>query len=314
MVMAFVVAEASSAQEHYFELSATDRIGLGLTVFNNNFAVVYDRRSVALPAGDLELEFTDVAMTIDPTTVDLTSNKRNGFVAQQQSYRFDLLNRGSLLERFVGRKVKYSRSLLVDGNFEKVLREGILLSINPEIVKFGDVIEVDPVGTISLPYIPDDLKTSPTLVFVGKNKKRGIQTVQVRYHTRDIGWESDYALSLDDKGRLDGWITVHNHSGSDFETSGLKLIAGEVNKDNAAPVAEMMAMRSVAADSSQMKSVAVGDYHAYNYPDVVRLLNNDVTQLRFLSADGVDVAREYRLTGSAQRYGSEPIQNVSPTV
>ena len=140
-----------------FELGIEGRTNLALTVFNSNVAVIRDQREVVLPRGEIELEFTDVARTILPPTVSINSAASRGFVAAQQNYRFDLLNPLSLLERFVGRKVKYSRFLLKDEGYEKVLREGILLSINPEIVKFGDIIEVGPEGTISLPYIPTTL-------------------------------------------------------------------------------------------------------------------------------------------------------------
>jgi hypothetical protein len=146
LTLAIVAMATGAVNASQFELGVEGRTSLALTVFNSNLAVVRDQREVVLPTGEIELDFTDVARTILPPTVSISSAVSNGFIANQQNYRFDLLSPHILLERFVGRKVKYSRFLLQDEGYEKVLREGILLSINPEIVKFGDVIEIAPEG------------------------------------------------------------------------------------------------------------------------------------------------------------------------
>lgn len=307
---------ASSVFAAHFELDVGHRISLGLTVYNNDLAVIDDRRSYDLPQGDLELHFADVAMTVLPPTVSLHSEKL-GFQAIQQNYRFDLLNRQTLLERFVGRKLKYSRFLLREHGYEKVLREGILLSLNPEIVQFGDVIEVEPEGTISLPYLPEGLQTSPALVFRGANEKNGTQEISVRYHASGMSWEADYALTLGSKAELDGWVTLRNQSGTDFEVQNLRLVAGELNRvPRHTPV--MMQERAYAMDASasvpMMKQSPVGDYHAYDFPGQVTLKKNDTTQLRLIQAEGITFDRVYKVTGIATNYGNQSRQEVSPEV
>lgn len=307
---------ASSVFAAHFELDVGHRISLGLTVYNNDLAVIDDRRSYDLPQGDLELHFADVAMTVLPPTVSLHSEKR-GFQAIQQNYRFDLLNRQTLLERFVGRKLKYSRFLLREHGYEKVLREGILLSLNPEIVQFGDVIEVEPEGTISLPYLPEGLQTSPALVFRGVNEKNGTQEISVRYHASGMSWEADYALTLGSKAELDGWVTLRNQSGTDFEVQNLRLVAGELNRvPRHTPV--MMQERAYAMDAAasvpMMKQSPVGDYHAYDFPGRVTLKKNDTTQLRLIQAEGITFDRVYKVTGIATNYGNQSRQEVSPEV
>ena len=123
------------------EITADARLELEMSIYNQNFAVIRDARSVAIGKGEAVLEFRDIPRTIVPQSVTLASDAARGFIAAQQNYRYDLLNRESLLERYVGRKVKYSRMILEEDNtYEKLLREGILLSINPEIVKFGDCL------------------------------------------------------------------------------------------------------------------------------------------------------------------------------
>ena len=317
LMVGIVVLATGIATASQFELGVEGRTRLALTVFNSNLTVVRDQREVVLPTGEIELEFTDVARTILPPTVSISSAASRGFSANQQNYRFDLLNPNSLLERFVGSKVKYSKFLLQEKGYEKILREGILLSINPEIVKFGDAIEIAPAGTISLPYIPDDLNTSPTLVFKGENQKPGKQELTVRYHAAGVGWEADYALTLEKEASLSGWVTIRNQSSSDFAVDELVLVAGDVNRNPGIPkmMAEAQHMRATASfDSASPVASSPGDYHAYRFPGQVNLLNQDMTQLKLISADGIRYEKSYRLASVAQRFGNQAAQESSPAV
>lgn len=317
LMVGIVVLATGIATASQFELGVESRTRLGLTVFNSNLTVVRDQREVVLPTGEIELEFTNVARTILPPTVSISSAASRGFSANQQNYRFDLLNPNSLLERFVGSKVKYSKFLLQEKGYEKILREGILLSINPEIVKFGDIIEISPEGTISLPYVRDDLNTSPTLVFKGENQKLGKQELTVRYHAAGVGWEADYALTLEKEASLSGWVTIRNQSSSDFAVDELVLVAGDVNRNPGVPkvMAEVQHMRSTASfDSASPVTSSRGDYHAYRFPGQVNLLNQDMTQLKLISADGIRYEKSYRLAFVAQRFGNQAAQESSPAV
>ena len=320
LLIALIITPLVQASAVFSELGPDARKHLDVTVFNNGLAVVRDRREIVMPTGDVDLEFPEVALSIVPETVNLSSDHDKGFVARRQSYRYDLLNRQSLLERFVGRKVKYSRTVLEEGNFEKFLREGILLSLNPEIVQFGDVIEVEPIGTISLPYIPDDLKTTPTLVFNGTNNKQGEQVIDVRYHAREISWEADYAMLLDKRGSLEGWVTVRNHSGTAMAIDHLSLVAGDLNihaPSHPVPIMERHEAASVklmADRAAGPPPEAVGDYHVYDFAGGVSLLKNDMTQLRLMSAEKIRYKREYRLNGAVQRYQQPAAQDMTPGV
>ncbi len=304
------------AMAKQFQLDASSRTKLGLVVYNNNLAVVEDHRTYQLPEGELEVHLSDVAMTVLPPTVSLKAAD-GGFVAVQQNYRFDLLNRQTLLERFLGRKLKYSRFLLRDEGYEKVLREGILLSINPEIVQFGDVIEVEPEGTISLPYLPEGLQTSPTLVFRGDNGKTGTQEISVRYHASGMSWEADYSLTLRKKAELDGWVTLDNQSGTEFDIQDLRLVAGDLNRI-ARPAPMLMQERAVSMDSAASapmpKQIPVGDYHAYDFPGEVNIKKNVLTQLRLIHVEDVSFDRYYKLRGNASNYGVQSLQQVTPEI
>ena len=108
------------------------QVDVSVTIYNGNFAIIREKRDVLLPIGEFELEFRDVARSIDPSSVlVISAADERGLQVFEQSYRYDLLNKQTLLERFLGRKLKYSRSVLEGTRYEKMLREVVLLSINP---------------------------------------------------------------------------------------------------------------------------------------------------------------------------------------
>src|SRR5688572_15066472 len=63
---------------------------ISLTVYNEGTALVIDRRTFELQQGLNEINFTDVAAQIDPTSVNFKSlTDPNTFVVEQ-NYRYDL--------------------------------------------------------------------------------------------------------------------------------------------------------------------------------------------------------------------------------
>lgn len=283
---------------HSAHVTPKDQARLDLTVYAD-FALVRDVREFSLPVGAVELEFEHVARTIDPTSVRVRTLNDVGVTVLRQSYQYDLLNKHSLLERYIGRKLKYSRTVQLDDNtFEKVLREGILLSIEPEIVQFGDEIEISPEGVISLPYVPEGLKTIPTLVWRLDNKRRGIQQVETTYIADQLGWEAEYTLSLsadESTLSLSSWVNLTNETGVTWTSAGLKLVAGNVNRERqSGPRPQAMMARAEFSDAAAPPSRSMlGDYHIYEFPGRVDLANHEVAQLRFLEANGIPVEKRY---------------------
>jgi hypothetical protein len=284
---------------------------LALTVYND-FALVRDSREVVLPKGELLLEFEEVAQTLEPSSVAISNDGRSKLDVLEQSYRYDLLNRQSLLDTYIGRKLKYSRTVLQGDTYEKVLREGILLSTNPEIVDFGDEIEISPEGVISLPDVPDGLTLSPTLVWRLINERTGEQAITTSYIANRVSWRADYVLSIDEQDntlRLTSWATVKNDSGTSFEDVSMRLIAGSVSRASKAAMrqfdqAETMAMRSAGPASGTLTGSESNAYQAYDLPNRTTLLNHESKQLKFLQANDVSYEQTYRVRSQLASYAN----------
>ncbi|MCZ6502252.1 MAG: DUF4139 domain-containing protein [Gammaproteobacteria bacterium] len=321
-IVIFSYFSLSLAEDLRIVVSDEQQVDVSVTVYDGNFAIIREKRNVLLPLGEFELEFQDVARSIDPSSVSVTSDSdEKGLQVLEQSYRYDLLNKQTLLERFLGQKLKYSRSVQDGIRFERLLREGILLSINPEVVRFGDEIEIDPEGIITLAYLPDDLKTTPTLLWNVENTIRGRQGLQISYLTENISWRTDYVLTLsadESQASLDGWVTLVNQSGAVYKNAMLKLVAGDVRRVRDLPQLARRATQQALGLSAEAAIVpsqeSFFEYHLYDFPRRTTLETNSVKQVRLMTARGIDVEKSYVLQNEVVQYQAQGTQKLKANV
>src|ERR1700677_3263999 len=95
------MAQGASPDEtpsHPEEVKASDSQDVSLTIYNQNFGLVRDVRSVELKSGINYLRFEDVAAQIDPTTVNFVSlTAPNAVSVREQNYQYDLLDPTTIL-------------------------------------------------------------------------------------------------------------------------------------------------------------------------------------------------------------------------
>jgi hypothetical protein len=78
-----------------------------LTIYNDNFALVREERSMELQEGRNEVRVTGVAAQIDPTSISLQPmSEAAPMVVREQSYHYDFITPNALLNRAVGRAVR----------------------------------------------------------------------------------------------------------------------------------------------------------------------------------------------------------------
>src|SRR5438067_2198687 len=86
--------------------TSQQRESVGITVYNSDFGLVREIRSVDLGRGVVSLEFNDVSSKIEPQTVFVKSASPAALTVYEQNYRFDLLTPEKLLEKYEGKKVR----------------------------------------------------------------------------------------------------------------------------------------------------------------------------------------------------------------
>ena len=300
-----LMAQTAGAQE-----AAGAAEGVSLTIFNQGTALVQDRRVFNLQAGLNTLDFTDVASSIDATSVTFKSlTDPQGTYVLEQNYMYDLVGMSALLARYVDQVITVTTE---DGaQFTGTLLSGrggelILGQADGQVV----YVSAAKVRNIAFPSLPDGLITRPTLRWLLQSAAGGAQQVELTYLTGGINWTADYNVLLNaDSTALDlnGWVTLTNSSGAAYRDALVKLVAGDVNRlpDIAAmdDVIMMEARAAVPAAAPQVEQREFFEYKLYEIQRPVTVGNNETKQVEFVTAADVPARTFYVYDGSPPFYG-----------
>ena len=284
--------------------SGSDREAVAVTVYNDDLALVKERRRVDLPAGLARLSLREVAAQMRPETALLRAVSGRPLNLIEQNFDFDLLTPEKLLEKYVGRELTVIRSHPATGE-DRRERATVLAAGQGTVLRFADRIETGVPGRLAFDSVPSNLRDRPTLSIL-LEAGGGKQSVELSYLTGGLSWKADYVANLATDGKtleLNGWVTLTNRSGAGFDDATLQLVAGTVNRVRA-PETRMYAMPppSPVARSSGATQEALMDYHLYGFERPTSIADNQTKQLALLSAGAVPVRREYLLAGNDGYY------------
>lgn len=286
--------------------TAEQRESVSITVYNQNFGLVREIRTLDLARGLVDLEFADVASGIQPETVHIRPLGGPGMRVLEQNYQYDLLNPEKLLEKYVGRTVTVYRTNPLTGIDEA--RAAEVVSVNGgTILRIDGELTFGYPGRFGFPELPDNLIARPTLLW--KLDAAGTtQRVEVSYLTRNLNWKADYVMVLADDERsagLTGWVTLVNQSGATYDGARLQLVAGDVQRvsdiDQGAIRARMM-QEAVAAPSAGFTQDAFFEYHLYTLQRPADVVNNEQKQVVLLEAPSFEVRKELVFHGSSHYF------------
>ena len=285
-----------------------DQKEVAVTIYNENLALVKDKRSLFLPAGEITLAFREVSGMMRPETALLQSSSRQDVVVLEQNFDFDLLTPQKLLEKYVGRTIAVVKTHPTTG--EETVEEATVLSSNNGVVlKVGDRIETGlSGGRLIFADVPENLRDKPTLVMQLANKTGGEKALELSYLTGGLSWQADYVAELGtDESRLNllGWVTLTNTSGTSYKNARLQLVAGDVHQVQ--PVFEKRVREqgvdiAYAAEAPRMAQESLLDYHLYTLDRTTSILENQTKQVALLQADNIASAKEYLLQGQDYYY------------
>jgi hypothetical protein len=301
-LVVLLVSSTIEAGQTGAKSTVDDQVAVEVTVYNNNLGLIKDTRKVALPVGEGELRFMDVASHIMPVTVHAKSvNLPDDFIVLEQNYEYDLMNADKLLDKYVGKKIK-----IIDWNkFQdtKQAVEATLLSNNQgQIYKINDEIYLGHPGYKVLPGIPENLIAKPTLMWLYDNKSEKAHRLEVSYLTNNITWKADYVvvLSKNDKSAdISGWVSLDNKSGATYRNAGLKLVAGEVHRVEERLYDERVYAMELRrkAGAPQFEEKAFFEYHIYDLQRKTTIKDKQTKQVSLLEAIGAGVQKELLVYG-----------------
>ncbi len=275
------LAAAGAALPVPAALAQTAQGDVSVTIYNNNIAMVQDKRELRLPAGKSKQDFPDVASQIRPETVTLAAP---GATIVEQNFDFDLLSPEALMEKAVGQEVTIVRE-------GKSLPAKVLAYNDGAVVEIGGRIEIlQKEDRVVFHSLPPSLRARPTLSVTLDADKAGSRPATLSYLTYGMGWRSDYVALFDEKaGKIDvqGWLTLTNTSGTTYTNANTLLVAG-------GPGGGGRGMASVMQPGTETAGrERIGDFYVYPIAGRVTIAERQQKQVSFLDVAGVPAAKAY---------------------
>jgi len=303
-----------------------------LTIYNENFGVVKERRQFALAEGENEVRVTDVAAWIEPDSVIVRDvDDPDAIRVLEQNYEADPLDQGRLLEDAKGQIVEFEAPGETPGDVRivraRVLRSGYVpltgvgnfgaahrnrirnsyrgRNLKEPIVEVDGKIRFGLPGKPRFPSLAADAVLEPTLLWRLHSDETGERQLQFSYLTGGIRWEAAYnavASGAGDRFDLIGWVTLENVSGKTFTDARVKLVAGDVAR--ALPVAgqprsqfRMAPSEKDMAPRDAVVSRGLDDYHLYEPVRPITVRHGETKQIELLRAADVSGRRLYVYDG-----------------
>ncbi|MFL6752419.1 MAG: DUF4139 domain-containing protein [Sphingomicrobium sp.] len=324
---ALFAVSASFAQPVIPPPSQTAQGDVSVTIYNNERALVEDKRLLNLPSGRSRQEFRDVSAQIQPETVSLSGR---GIGIIEQNFDFDLLSPAALMQNAVGQTVTLVRVNPATGA-EVRERAQILAANGGVVMQIGDRIEV--LRDDGLPArvifdgVPPTLRARPTLSVTLQADGGGPRPVTLTYLTPGLGWAADYVALFDEaNSRMDvqGWVTLTNNSGTPYVNANTLLVAGAVGQANPydrryfnrgypvppPPPPPPPPSRAGVIDRAGLETAArerLGDFYLYPLPERTTIADKQTKQVSFLDVQGTPAVRGYEFNNGWLTTSDEPL-------
>ena len=294
------VAAASCLAIVMAGLAPTAAAQVAVTIYNDDLALVQDKREMDLTGGRQRLEFPGVSGQIRPETVSLSAT---GVTIVEQNFDFDLLTPAKLMEKAVGSTITIVRVNPATGAETREKAE-VLATNNGVVLKIGNRIEVLrddglPVRVI-FDKVPENLRSKPTLSVTINGDRRGDKPITLNYLTSGLGWKADYVALFDDvTSKLDvqGWITLTNSSGTTYDNAQTTLVAGspmradQYRAQQYRPQPQRPQMPQAGTESGDRERL--GDFYLYPLAERTTIANMQTKQVSFLDVHGVPAVHGY---------------------
>ena len=297
---------------------------VAVTIYNNDRALIEDKRVLSLASGRTRQEFRDVSAQIQPETVTLSGR---GIGIVEQNFDFDLLTPAALMQNAVGQTVTLVRVNPANGA-ESRERARILAANGGVVMQIGDRIEVlrdDGLpARVIFDQVPATLRARPTLSVTLESDGGGARPVTLTYLTPGLGWSADYVALFDEaNGRMDvqGWITLTNNSGTPYVNASTLLVAGTVGQANPynrrnyyrgdggyAPPPPPPPPDVIDRPGTETASrERLGDFYLYPLSERTTILDKQTKQVSFLDVHNTPATRAYEFRNGWLSTSEQPL-------
>lgn len=290
-------------------VTAQEQQAVSVTIYNQNLALIKDRRTITLPKGTQTLAFREVSAKMKPETALMRGAAMD---VLEQNFEYDLLSPTSLLQKYVGREVTMIQRHPTT-NEEEAVQAKVLSAGSGVVLQVGNRIESEVTGRLVYPDVPANLRDRPTLTMVVANAQDGPREVELSYLTAGLSWQADYVAELnagDDQLNLSGWVSLTNESGAQYPNARLQLVAGDVNLVQRRQEVRAMMYQEILSDSivkapRNMEQEELFAYHLYTLDRPTTLRENQKKQVALLQANAVKCRKEMIFLGQDYYFSSQ---------
>lgn len=302
-------AQAQTAADSPAE-GRTAQGDVAVTIYNNNLALIQDKRMLALPAGRTKQEFADVSAAIRPETVTLAAANT---AIVEQNFDFDLLTPDKLMDKALGQPVTLVKTNPETGA-ETNESARVLANNGGTIVQVGNRIEVlNGSRRVVFAALPPNLRARPTLSVTLDSSVAGRRPATLNYLSSGFGWKADYVALFDEgAGKIDvqGWITLTNTTGTSFANASTLLVAGAPGSGSGSRgrygTSPSRAIPGNRPGTETAVREQLGDFYVYPLKERTTIANAQQKQVGFLDVAAVPAAKAYFYRNGWLGVPSEP--------
>ena len=294
-----------------------------LIVYNNNVALIKEKKQVNLTKGRNQVRYSGVPVSLNPDSVFLSGN--NEVILRQYSFKYEPLTPVNLIVNSLGRSVK-----LINKD-DDVSAEGIKAIVagtdthGPVFSVAGKML-VGFNGQVIFDAIPETMSIKPEIVLdVDSEKDNDNAEINLNYLAGGLSWKTHYTAKLDvvEKFDLTAFVSITNKSGASFNNADVSLVAGDVNTSsvyreacradsNVIEEATVKMKRSSSFSVAENTGIAGDIYHQYVLDEKVDLADKETKRVLLFDRKNIPYEKEYvvELTQSDTR--SAVYKNINP--
>ncbi|HVN49030.1 MAG TPA: hypothetical protein VMU30_09470 [Bacteroidota bacterium] len=289
-------------------ISASERQSVDLTIYNSDIALVREERTMTLSDGLNTVIVPDIPATIDGTSLHFSSlTEPKAVNVLEQNYQYDVLQQNKIYDKYIGKEVYFCKNNPIT-KIEDTIK-ATLLSYGPMIAEINGKIEMSPQGRLSLPSLPEGLILKPQLKWLLENSSAGKHKTEISYLAAKINWDCNYVVLLDANDThldLTGWVTITNHSGSTFKNTGLKLVAGDVNRipepARFGGLVTNAQLERMPDFKKQFEQKELFEYKLYSLQRKTDINNDETKQIQLTSAHHVTAKKMFIFDGMNEQW------------
>ncbi len=287
-------------------------MGMVITLYNQQYAGVFDRRTADLNRGTQLVEISNTPMMFDMVNLTLFFDGE----LLESTHESDPQSLRALIPFLKGERVTVHSDNDITGKIDGLFNHQLRLRLADDSVQLIPNFErlritFHNADALSRMQAPLQLRL--------KSNNRGRQDLNLFYVLRDLGWTAEHRVIMnEDTGKAE-WKTyaiVHNQSENRFDNVTLRFFSGDIilQSHGGSPRVYRTASAEAAFDSAEVPGIAIsetGDFYMYTYDEITSLEPNQKRQ--FLIYAGKDIRFDKKYTHNFSVQGSNR-SNVKPTV